>query len=114
LGEKALDRNEEIKYRYLPTTSAILMESSRRAGIDLCAAFTAPVRVSPLKFRSQRREDQLRADMRLLIVAAILFVDHPGDSLERWNSFLLFEFHVPVWDFPTARLKTPIQQLHPP
>jgi hypothetical protein len=90
------------------------MESSRRAGIDLCAAFAAPVRVSSLKFHSQRRKDQLQADMRLLIVAAILFADRPGDSLERWNEFLLPEFHVPVWDFPTAKTETPIQQLHPP
>ena len=90
------------------------MESSRRAGIDLCTAFAAPVCVSPLKYRSERREDQLQADMRLLIVAAILFVDHPGDSMERWNEFLLPEFHVPVWDFPTAKMKTRIQQQRPP
>jgi hypothetical protein len=90
------------------------MESSRRTGIDLYTSFVSPVCVCPLKYRSERRRDQLHADMRLLIVAAILFADHSNDSLERWNAFLLPVFYVPVWDFPTAKTKTPIQQAQPP
>jgi hypothetical protein len=115
LGEKALDRNEKTRRLYPPTTSAALTESSRRAGIDLCAPFAASdACVSPLKYCSERRKDQLQADMRLLIVAAILFADHPNDSLERWNEFLVPVFHVAVWNFPTAILKTPMQQERPP
>jgi hypothetical protein len=115
LGEKALDRSEEIKHRYPPTSSAALTESSRRAGIDLCAAFAAPVAcVSPWKYRTQRRKDQLQADMRVLTIAATLFVDHPVDSLQRWNALLLPRFHVSVWDFPTANLKTPMQRVCSP
>jgi hypothetical protein len=115
LGEKALDRSDEIKNHYPPTTSAALTESSRRAGIDLCTHFTASdAAISPSKYQSQRRKDQLQADMRLFIVAAILFADHPNDSLERWNEFLLPLFDVTVWDFPTAKIKTSIQQARPP
>jgi hypothetical protein len=115
LGEKTLDRSDEIKNRYPPTTAAAFAESSRRTGIDLCAPFAASVGcVSPLKYRSERRKDQLRADMRLLIVAAILFADHPNDSLERWNEFLLPVFHVTVWNFPTGISKTPMQQAQSP
>jgi hypothetical protein len=115
LGEKALDRSEPIKVRYPPITSATLTESKRRMGIDICTSFAASVVcVSPLKHRSEQRKDQLQSVMRLLIVAAVVFADHPDDSLERWNEFLLPVFHVAVWDFPTAMLKTPMQQAQPP
>ena len=116
MGEKALDRSEEIKHRYPPTTSAALMESARRTGIDLCDMFTAAVAVcvSPVKYRSEQRKDQLEAVMRLLIVAAVMFAHHTNDPLERWNAFLLPEFHVTVWNFHTAILKTPMQQERPP
>jgi hypothetical protein len=115
LGEKALDRSEEIKHRYPPTTSAALMESARRMGVELCDMFAvAVVCVSPVKYRSEQRKDQLEAVMRLLMVAAVMFAHHTNDSLERWNAFLLPEFHVAVWNFHTAIFKTPMQQERPP
>jgi hypothetical protein len=115
LGEKALDRSEQIKHRHPPTTSAVLTESSRRTGIDICVLFAkAKACVSPLKYRGERRKDQLQAAMRILIVATILFPGHLNNSLERWNEFLLPVFYATVWDFPTAIIKTPIQQPHPP
>lgn len=114
MGEKVLDRGNEIRHRYPPTIAAALTESSRRAGIDLWIAFVVPAHVFPQKYRSERRKDQLQADKRLLIVASALFADHPNNSLERWNAVLLPLFNVPVWDFPTAKIKTSIQQVRPP
>jgi hypothetical protein len=115
LGEKALDRSPAIKKSYPPTTAAALTETSRRTGADLIGRFSActPV-ISPLKYRSERRKDQLQAVARLLVIAAVMYADHTGDSLQRWNEFLLPVFFVPVWDFPTAILKTPMQRALPP
>lgn len=115
MGEKALDRSEEITHRYPPTSAAALKETSDRTGRDIIGVFLqSPVLVSPLKYRSERRKDQLQAVMRLLIAAALMFADHPNDSVQRWNALLLPWFHVAVWDFPTVISKTPMQQARPP
>jgi hypothetical protein len=110
LGEKALDRNEQIKQNYPPTTTAALRESSQRRGINFCDKFTAAVvSVFPSKYRSERRKDQLEAVMRLLLIASIIFPQNTNDSLERWNDFLAPLFHVAVWNFPTAFRITSMQ-----
>ena len=116
MGEKALDRDESIKERYPPTAAAVLADSSRRTGTDVATAFVSLVllHVSPLKYRSARRGDQLLAVMRLLVVAALMFGGGTVDCLRRWNTFLLPTFHVAAWDFPTVYPGTPIQQIRAP
>ena len=114
-GEKALDRSDQLPLHYPPTTTAALTESSKRKGANVCDTFlNAGVKISPIKYRSQRRKDQLQAVARLLVAAALLFPGHVDDSLEKWNVFLLSVFFVAVWDFPTAYSKTPMQRAPPP
>jgi hypothetical protein len=117
-GEKILDRSDLIKSLYPPPTSSVLMESFNRKGVNVADIFRdTVVKISPIKYRNQndeqRRKDQLSAVARLLVAADSLFSDHTGDSLERWNLFLLPIFFVAVWDFPTAYPKTPMQQALP-
>jgi hypothetical protein len=118
VGEKTLDRNEYVKHHYPPTSSTALAESSLRSGIDVCAVYiAASAYISPRKYRSEQRQDQLLAVMRLLIVAAALFAPsspQQSDLLQQWNVFLHPWFHVTVWDFPTNVGKTAIQHLQPP
>jgi hypothetical protein len=114
LGEKALDRSEQLLVFYPPTTTAALTETSKRTGVNACDLFlNACVKINVTKYRSHRRKDQLQAVARLLLAAALLFTEHTHDSLERWNSFLLSAFFVVVWDFPTAYSKTPMQRAPP-
>jgi hypothetical protein len=116
VGEKALDRSETIRHRYPPTTSAVLTESGRRMGFDVVGKFLAyAAPAAPWKYQSERRKDQLQAVMRVLAIAALLFAAAAeGGSLKKWNAFLLPLFHVPVWNFPTAILKTPMQRARAP
>jgi hypothetical protein len=114
LGEKTLDRSEQILLHYPPTTTAALTESSKRKGANVNDTFlNADVKISAIHYRSQRREDQLEAVVRLLDTADVFFPGHAGESLERWNSFLLPVFFVAVWDFPTTYSKTPMQRAPP-
>lgn len=114
MGEKALDRSEQLLDLYPPATTAALTETSKRTGINACDLFlNACVKIDVTKYRSQRRKDQLNAVARLLLAAAVLFTDHAEDTLERWNSFLLPAFLVVVWDFPTAFPGTPMQRAPP-
>lgn len=114
-GERILDRNDWIKFLYPPLTSSVLMESFKRNGVNVADIFlNTVVEISPIKYRSPRREDQLSAVARLLVAADSLFPDHTGDALERWNLFLIPTFSVAVWVFPTSFPKTPMQQAIPP
>jgi len=114
LGEKALDRSGQVQTLYPPTTTAALMETSRRTGVDAGDIFfRACVKISASKYRSVRRKDQLEAVARLLVAAALLFPDRAEDTLEKWGAFLLCAFHVSVWCFPTAYPQTPMQRAPP-
>jgi hypothetical protein len=114
MGEKALDRSDQLPFLYPPTTTAALTETSKRTGINACDLFlNACVKINVTKYRSQRRKDQLNAVARLLLAAALLFTNHADDTLQRWNVFLLPAFLVVVWDFPTAYPRTPMQRAPP-
>jgi hypothetical protein len=81
-GERILDRNEQIKSLYPPLTSSVLMESFKRNGVNVADIFlNTVVEISPIKYRSQRREDQLSAVARLLVAADSLFPDQNYDFL---------------------------------
>jgi hypothetical protein len=114
MGEKALDRSDQVLVLYPPTTTAALTETSKRTGSNACDVFlNACVQINVTKYRSQRRKDQLQAVARLLLAATSLFTDHADDTLEQWNVFLLPAFFVVVWDFPTAYPRTSMQRAPP-
>lgn len=115
LGEKILDRSPLPQDCFAPSATAVIAQTDRvLPHKDLQSEFLkATPKISPDKYRSQRRLDQLQAVYKLLIVAALLF-DATHNSLQKWNELLLPSFYVAVWAFPSVFSGTHLQRAHPP
>jgi hypothetical protein len=95
------------------TPSAVLVQSSRVIGQDVVGLLLRQnPSIAPLKYRSEKRFEELRAAKRLLIVVTLLFGDIAA-GLRRWNELMLPWFFVPVWHFPRPYKNTPMQRAPP-
>jgi len=110
LGEKVLDRSPALRRDYPPPASAAIAQTQQlRPELRINDIFLhAPVAISPAKYRSERRHDQLTAVARLL---RALVPGTPTGSLQMWNLLLLPTFFVAVWDFPCRLRKTAMQRV---
>lgn len=114
-GEKVLDRHDEVQRRYPPTTSALLADASKKNGLTLRALFlTVTLFLAPAKYHSQRREDQLQAVGRLLMVATRAYAKETVSMLMAWAVEAIPAFNVVVWDFPCFYSVTALRHGHPP
>lgn len=112
-GEKILDRHKEILHRFPPTAATLFSETGRRRGFDIRALFTALMLiVSPVKFHSPRRRDQLEAVGRLFAVAKRVSTE--SASLMAWAAEALPFLHVAIWDFPCFYSVTRLRRPRPP
>lgn len=115
LGEKALDRSEWITTKFLPSTAAIVAETSRLHGVNLSSLLPdSDVKLSPGKYRSERRKDQLSAVVWIFLIATMLFGKKSQDVLKKWVCELLPVFNVVVWDFLCSYSVTSFQHVRPP
>jgi len=115
-GEKGLDRTEWIQQRFMPSTAVTMAETGKQHGIGLSSilAGRANVKISPERYRSERRKDQLMAVAWILRIAGMLFGKNSDFPLWQWVGILLPVFHVVVWDFPCLLSVTAFQHVRPP
>ncbi|MCI0547562.1 MAG: hypothetical protein L0027_09785 [Candidatus Rokubacteria bacterium] len=121
LGERALDhvrlrRDRPVPARAsdpaLPPFSAALVETERRTGAPVRAAWRRPVFVDPQRYRSRARRDQLEACMRLLAVATVAAAagaDRAADPVALLSLTLVRFFQAPMLSFPSRSICTAIQ-----
>lgn len=110
LGARALGRVDRGK-QTVPA-AALIAESATRLRGEVLAGWTGPQRVSPHKYRSLRRREQLEACARLFETAGRLFPQHPY-AWSAWEGWLESRFHVTAWGFPARFPCTGIQHHRP-
>jgi hypothetical protein len=116
LGARALGRLD--RQGLGPPVAALIAESAQRLSGELQADWTSRLSersghpVSPTKYHSVQRREQLEACARLFDRAARLFPQaaYPWSAWEEW---LQSRFHVTAWGFP-ARLSCTAIQHHGP
>ena len=110
LGSRALGRLD--KSGSGPPVAALIAESAHRFHRELQSGWTHPHPISPSKYRSARRRDQLEACARLFDTGRRLFPQAPY-AWSAWEGWLQARFHVTAWGFPARFPGTAIQQHGP-
>jgi hypothetical protein len=110
LGARALGRLD--RHALGPPAAALITESATRLRRELPVWWTQPQPVSPPKYRSAQRRDQLEACTRLFEAAGRLF-PHAAYPWSAWEGWLESRFHVTAWGFPARFPCTAIQHQPP-
>jgi hypothetical protein len=110
LGARALGRLD--RGRQTVPAAALITESATRLRRELLGWWTQPQPVSPRKYRSPQRREQLEACARFFDTARRLF-PQPAYAWSAWEGWLQARFHVTAWGFP-ARFQCTAIQHHDP
>lgn len=110
LGARALGRLDRGK-QTVPA-AALIAESATRLRPDLLSCWTQAPPISPSKYRSAQRREQLEACARLFATARRLF-PRSAYPWSVWEEWLEAHFHVTAWGFPARFPGTAIQHHGP-
>jgi hypothetical protein len=96
------------------STAAVITETAKGLVTNLSEVWTRRYVISPWKYLSERRHDELKACARLLATAALLFFREGGCPLTAWRAWLLMRScDVATWPFAPGNRCTALQ-LPPP